>query len=214
MLSRKKAFMVVLGLFVLSIAVRLPNLDRPLSKHHEFNTAVVLINIESWRQAGGGSVFHYTPLMNFQNAGDKHMDTGPHIDKDGNHLYLSYGPGWYVLPYFFYQLFHLPPKPVYLQVINLLISLLDLLLLFYLFERLVPDELPKKYWIILFGCATFLFSPALLWYFGNGYVNIGIMMPMVIAIIYFLVPMVQSSSNINSKKLFDPFYAYRCSFLF
>ncbi len=201
MMSRKNAFRILFVLYVASIVIRLPNLNRPVSKHHEFNTAVVLINIESWRQAGGGAVFHYTPLMNFQHPGDRHFDTGPHIDRLGNHLYLSYGPGWYLLPYFVYQLFQLPANPLYLQVINLLINLLSLVLLFYFFERLVPVALPKRYWIVLAGCAGFLFTPAILWYLGNGYVNIGIMMPLVITILLVLLPMIQDARMINTKNL-------------
>src|SRR5687767_9329605 len=99
-IGRRQALLIVLLLFMVSVLLRLPNLNRPLSKHHEYNTAVILVNIESWRQAGGGNLFHYIPLLNFQNPGDKRPENLPNIDSKGNMLYLSFAPGWYVIPYF------------------------------------------------------------------------------------------------------------------
>ena len=200
-INRKKALCILLTLFVLSILLRLPNLNRPVSKHHEFNTAVVLINIASWRQAGGGGVFHYTPLMNFQNAGDKHFDKGPHIDGKGNHLYLSYGPGWYIIPYIIYQLFNLPVDPIYLQILNLFFNLAMVVMLFFLFEKLVPVENDNRYLIVSAGCCLYMFSPGILWYFGNGYINIDIMMPFIVGALLLLLPMLQSPGNIRAGRL-------------
>src|SRR5450755_4635011 len=98
--NRTQALGLVLLLFIFSVFIRLPNLNRPISKHYEFNTAVIMINIISWRQGGGGDQFHYTPVMNFQHPGDKLPPNNLFIDKNGNSVYLSFGPGWYVIPYF------------------------------------------------------------------------------------------------------------------
>jgi hypothetical protein len=200
-LTRKQAFISLLLLFLLSIMLRLPNLNRPLSKHHEFNTAVILNNITSWRQAGGGYVFHYTPLMSFQHAGDKHFTKASYIDSKGNQTYLSYGPGLFVIPYWFYQLFHLPVEPVYLQILNLLFNLATILMLIYLFEKLVPVKTDNRYLFILVACMLFMFSPGILWYFGNGFINIDIMMPFVIGALMLLLPMLQSPEKINAGRL-------------
>ncbi|MHA4808645.1 hypothetical protein ACX0G9_11095 [Flavitalea flava] len=200
-MTRKQAFFLMLLFFVLSILIRLPNLNRPLSKHHEYNTAVILINLESWRQGGGGSRFHFIPLMNYQNPGDKRMEQSPLIDSSGNTIYLSFGPGWYIIPYFFYQVFHLPVKAVYLQVINLFSELAAMILLFFLCEKLIPAGYPKKYAVVFMACFLFMFSPGILWYLGNGYVTTGIMMPFVMGYLLLLIPMLQSPENIRISRL-------------
>ncbi|WP_143774414.1 hypothetical protein [Niastella vici] len=200
-IGRRQALFIVLLLFVVSILLRLPNINRPLSKHHEYNSAVILVNIESWRQAGGGYRFHYVPLLNYQNPGDKCPQDLPNIDSSGNILYLSFGPGWYVIPYFIYQVFHLPVEPVYLQVINLFFNLAAVILLFLLCERLFDASQPRRYQSILLACFLFMFSPGILWYLGNGYVTTGIMMPFVIAALLLLIPMLQSADNIRTSRL-------------
>jgi hypothetical protein len=66
-------------LLLLLVVLRIPTLDRPLSKHHDFNNAVVLINAVSWQQAGGGNKFCFTPVMNFQGQSNKLLEKGYHI---------------------------------------------------------------------------------------------------------------------------------------
>src|ERR1043165_9702355 len=170
-MGRRQALLIVLLFFVMSVLLRLPNLNRPLSKHHEYNTAVILVNIESWRQAGGGDRFNYIPLLNYQNPGEKRPEKIPNVDSKGNYLYMSFAPGWYIIPYFIYQVFHLPVEPVYLQVINLVFNLATVILLFLLCERLVPADWPRRYQGIILTCIFFMFSPAILWYLGNGYAH-------------------------------------------
>jgi hypothetical protein len=201
-MNRDKAILIILGTFLLSILLRLPNLNRTISKHHEFNSAVVLINIQSWRQAGGGSSFHFIPLLNFQNPGDK-LPRKAHysVDSAGNLMYLSFGPAWYIIPYCIYQLFHLPVKPIYLQSINLVFNLASVILFFHLLELLIPAITEKRYVFVSLGCFFFMYSPCMLWYLGNGYINVGIMMPFVIATLLLLIPMLQSPKNITSGKL-------------
>ncbi|MBL4862252.1 MAG: hypothetical protein JKY09_04435, partial [Crocinitomicaceae bacterium] len=53
--------LVLLGIFVLSVVVRIPNLNRPLSKHHDFVTAISLRVLQVW-DAEGGSTFGYSPV--------------------------------------------------------------------------------------------------------------------------------------------------------
>jgi len=196
-MSRRKGIIVILLLFAGSVLLRLPNLNRPLSKHHEYNTAVILMNIESWRDGGGGWRYHYVPLLNYQHPGDKCTADLPQVDASGNILYLSFGPGWYVIPYFIYQVFHLPVEAVYLQVINLFFDLAAVLLLFLLCERLFPQGRSRRYESIVMACTLFMFSPGVLWYLGNGYVTTGIEMPFVFAALWVLIPMLQSPGEIR-----------------
>ncbi len=137
-IQKKQALLIISLIFIISVLVRLPNLNRPVSKHHEFITALILINIESWRQAGGGDHFHYTPIMNYQNAGDKSAVKAVYIDSTGNQLYLSLGPAWYMIPYFVYQAFDLPVKPIYLRILNLCFNLLSSFSSFIFFNNWYP----------------------------------------------------------------------------
>jgi hypothetical protein len=199
--NRTQALGLVLLLFIFSVFIRLPNLNRPISKHYEFNTAVIMINIISWRQGGGGDQFHYTPVMNFQHPGDKLPPNNLFIDKNGNSVYLSFGPGWYLLSYFFYQLFQLPAEPLYLEILNLVFHLLTLFLFYYLLEKLIPSGHPRKYMMITAGCCFMIFSPGALWFLGNGYTNVSIMLPFILGSMLMLLPMLQNSSGITACRL-------------
>src|SRR5579871_1346147 len=202
-MKRKKAFIIIICCFLLSVLLRLPNLNRTISKHHEFNTAVVLINIESWRQAGGGSKFHFIPLLNFQNPGDKMANRKYYaVDTAGNAMYISFGPAWYVIPDFIYQIFSLPVKPIYLQIINLIFNLASVILFFFLLEHLIECNSNSRYLIIVSACILFIFSPCTLWYLGNGYINVGIMMPIVILLLRIVIPLIHSPEKITTRKLF------------
>ncbi|HVM89372.1 MAG TPA: hypothetical protein VMT76_14385 [Puia sp.] len=201
-MTKSKALTIVLLMFVISILVRLPNLNRPVSKHHEFMSALILINVESWQQAGGGSRFHYTPLLNYQNAGDK----SPHTlwtDAKGNLWYLSMGPAWYIIPYFVYTLLHLPIEPIYLRILNLFFNFLSVVLLFFFVEQVVPMQIEKnkRYNIVLLSCFLFSFAPGMLWYLGNGYAHTGIMMPVVIVFLMIVLPIFSSPDKISTKRL-------------
>jgi hypothetical protein len=200
-MRRRKGILLIVLIFAASILLRLPGLNRPLSKHHEYNTAVILINIESWRQSGGGARYHYVPLLNYQHPGDKFKMNAPQIDTAGNVLYLSFGPGWYVIPYFFYQVFHWPASVIYLQVLNLFFHLAAVVMLFLLCEQLFPAGQTKRYETIVMVCSLFIFSPGILWYLGNGYVTTGIEMPFVFAALLMLAPMLRRPEEINGRRL-------------
>jgi|GEM_PF-5248066 len=48
----KQRHVILLILMIGSVLVRLPSLNRPISKHHEFNTAFFLIPMEMWQHDG------------------------------------------------------------------------------------------------------------------------------------------------------------------
>ncbi|WP_153796023.1 hypothetical protein [Foetidibacter luteolus] len=200
-ITRRQAFSLIILLFLVSVLLRVPNLGRPLAKHHEFLSAVVLMNTTSWEQAGGGGQFHFTPLMNYQNPGDKQCGKSVNTDMYGNTLYLSLGPAWYIIPYFLYSTLHLPVIPLYLRLLNLCFGLVSLITCFLFFEQLVPQETKRKYHVVIAGCLLFLFAPALLWYSGNGYTHTAIMLPFVFATLLMLLPMLKDASNITGGRL-------------
>jgi hypothetical protein len=200
-LLKKQAFNLTILVFLISVVLRLPGLNRPISKHHEFVPATILMNISSWRQAGGGAQFHYTPLLSYQNRGDRHEEKAINIDDKGNQLYLSLGPGTFLIAYFFYQALHLPVEPIYLRILNLFLELATVILCFFFFESLIPPEIKNRYYKILAACALFMLSPGILWYYGNCYVHTANMMPFAILLLMTLMPMLQSSEKITPLRL-------------
>lgn len=192
---------ILLLAFILSVIVRLSNIERPLAKHHEFLPAVVLINAESWEQAGGGERFNYTPIMNYQNLGDRSSTNNINIDSKGNILYLSYGPGWYILPYITFKMFNLPPTALSLRILNLFISVVILILCFIFFKRVLPNQAKNKNEIATVACLILLFLPGFLWYTSNGYTHTIVTLPFLIATIIILFSMLDSAKNINTGSL-------------
>src|SRR5436190_14555087 len=97
---RRKIFknpLVILScIFLLSVVVRIPTLDRPLSKHHEFCTAVSLRVLQIWDEAGI-KTYHFNPVMTYPNAADKFINnfasaSGKMMDAGGNFYYVSHPP--------------------------------------------------------------------------------------------------------------------------
>ena len=165
-------------LLLLLVVLRMPTLDRPLSKHDDFNNAVVLINAVSWQQAGGAGKFCFTPVMNFQGESNKLLEKGNHIDANGNHVYLSFGAGWYVLPYFVFISLGIMPNELALEMLNLLVGLLSTVLLFRLLTTATQDKNASFNATLLF-----VLLPTPLWYMGHSYVTTGILMPLLIGLL-------------------------------
>lgn len=174
-LSTHRLFLLLL---LVLIALRLPHINRPLSKHHDFNNAVILINAVSWSQAGGAANVGYTPLMNFQGNSNRVLENGPHIDANGNHVYLSFGAGWYVLPYFVFHFLQTPPTPLALEILNIFIGLFTVSLLYKLLRQWLANEQQTIQAVVLFALL-----PAPLWYMGHSYVTTGIMLPLVLCVL-------------------------------
>jgi hypothetical protein len=183
-------------LLLILVLLRLPSLNRPLSKHDDFNTAVILINAISWQQAGGGHHFQYTPLMNFQGKANKIIEKGFHIDSSNNQVYLSFGAGWYVLPYFVFSALHVDATPMALQLLSICIGLLSACLLFGFLAAATGNTHSA-----FFGTLLFIFLPASLWYLGISYVTTGIMMPLVIWILLLWQRLAKDASVIGASWL-------------
>lgn len=182
-------------LLLVLVVVRIPTFDRPLSKHDDFNNAVILINAVSWNEAGGGHHFYFTPVMNFQGAGNKVLGTGKHIDANGNHVYLSFGAGWYVLPYLIFGILHAAPSEAGLEMISIVTGLLSTLLLFRFLAKLTQHRQTAFYATLLFALL-----PAPLWYMGHSYVTTGIMLPLLVLLLQFWYQISTAQSAISWRQ--------------
>lgn len=166
----KSPFVILCFLFVLSVLVRLPTLNRPLSKHHEFCTALVLVTMDVW-DAEGAATYHYSPVINYPNPGDLYINNGTlgFMQKNGTHYYLSHPPFAYLLPYFTFKLLGIQHSVLALQCFNLFFHCIGTLCLFlivckvltaqtksYLQER--QYSLTANQAIYFFKNSSFLFS--------------------------------------------------------
>lgn len=168
--------LLLIALFMLSVLIRLPHIDRPLSKHHEFCTALALITFDVWEEHGAAK-FHYSPVTNYQNPPDLHINNGtiPFL-KNGTHYYLSHPPMGFWLPYFSLKTLGFDLNAKNLQYFNVLFHLLAALCVFSIVNMLLNkrENGENKNISLLFSPAilatsVYLFSPAMLWYSSNVY---------------------------------------------
>lgn len=160
-----------LAAVLLSVLVRLPQLDRPLSKNHEFCTALVLIVQEVWRQ--DGFLKHQgCPAVTWPNPGDRGV-IGLHYaltEQDGIYYYLSHLPLAYWAPAAVFALTGTAPSPLALQAFNLALHALTALLLAAFLARMrAPD--PRRWALGVPAATLYLLMPAPLWYHGNVYMS-------------------------------------------
>src|SRR6185436_8651080 len=120
----------ILLAFVVSVAVRWPQLNRPLSKHHEFCTAVALIVLQVWDEGGfqnnGG-----LPCVTFPGEANEHIadQTDGLVQRDGKYYYVSHVPFAYYLPFACFKLFGVRPDVLSIQLFNLVFHLFTAILL-------------------------------------------------------------------------------------
>lgn len=167
----KNPYIIIIILWLCSVAIRVPQLNRPLSKHHEFVTAHVMRTMKIWNQQGAAH-FNFNPVMSYEGKENKFINnqTTENYDSDGNSYYLSYPPLAYILPYFVLGGWMNTPTVLSLQLFNMLLHLIECFLLYQiclLFFRNRSTDQQHKIGII--AVLVHLFSPCLLWFHGNVY---------------------------------------------
>lgn len=168
--------LILIGIFAISVGIRIPNIDRPLSKHHEFVTAVSLRVLDIWSMEGAAK-YHYNPVMTYPNKADKYLNnwastTGKMIDKEGNYYYVSHPPFAYILPHFIAKLLHVKPNVLFIQIFHLSIQFLSGLFI-YLIICLLGQQKPffKTYWSGIVGFSIYTFNQGVMWFQCNTYMS-------------------------------------------
>jgi hypothetical protein len=179
------------------VAVCLPNLKRPLSKHHEFNPAIVLLCLDTWSSNGGPSYSGWCPIFNYSNPGDLFLDQGRDlvIDKSGNQVYVSFGSGFFLYPYWFFKMAALPIEPISIRIFTLLIGLISIFLIFHIIRNCLTYENEQNDRLALIATFVFVFNPGFLWYFSNGYDH------EIVTIPFFLAAVLAFQKIIQQKNL-------------
>ncbi len=179
--TRRRA--VILGLelallaavFAFSVALRSPNLDRPLSEHHEWLTAHSLMVMQIWWEDGAWDA-KFTQRMNYPRQADKYINNAamslyghylPH-DANGNFYYMSHPPMAMVAPYAVFRALGVRPDVRPLQIFGLAVHLLCALAVFVLVRTADPTGNSLNGGAVL-GGAWYLLLPANLWFHSNVY---------------------------------------------
>jgi len=151
-------------------------LNRPLSKHHEFVTAVSLRVLDIWDQEGAMK-YDFNPVMNYPGEANKHINnwastTGKIIDDEGNYYYISHPPFAYILPHLVFKILHVKPSVLAIQIFHLFINFISALFI-YLIVCLLGQQKPflKTYWSGVIGFSIYLFSQGVLWFQCNTYMS-------------------------------------------
>jgi hypothetical protein len=168
-MTRKEIY--IFGIvFLISVLIRIPNLNRPLSKHHEFNAAFFLIPMEIWNESSGFD-YNFNPVLNYSNSGDKGINNFSAGDTkfENRFYYLSFGAGSYIFPYAFMQLMG-GPSVINLQLFSILVHLLTAIVLILITKTIFKSLKIKENYALISGL-IYLLLPHTLWFHGNGYTH-------------------------------------------
>ncbi|MBS1582201.1 MAG: hypothetical protein JST66_08395 [Bacteroidetes bacterium] len=163
----------LLAVFLLSLAVRWPQLGRPLSKNHEFATAQALVVMDVWWERGFIAC-HGMPAVTYPGLCDGEASGMVYgfMQRAGVRYYLSHLPLAYWTPYAMFSALGLPPSPVPLRIFNLLLHASTAYFL-YRFLRTVfrAAHHPSAEQLPPLAAALYLLMPGPLWYHGNVYMS-------------------------------------------
>ena len=188
MIFFKKTLPFLLLVFGLSVLVRVPELGRPLSKHHEFCTAVSLRVLQIWYD-NGIQAYDYEPVMTYGNPADRNINndanaSGRMVDDEGNYYYVSHPPFAYYFPFVIFKVLHIRPDVLPLQVLNLLFHLLSAIFVYFTVCLLSFNRARSYLHFPSFvAYSIYLFLPATLWFQGNVYMSdMAVHLPFVIGV--------------------------------
>jgi hypothetical protein len=203
----KRTFPLLFGIFLLSVVVRLPELNRPLSKHHEFCTAISLRIMQIWYD-NGIETYDYNPVMTYNNPADKYINnnanaSGKMLDSKGNYYYVSHPPFAYYFPFFIFKILHIRPDVLPLQILNLAFHFISGLFVYFIvcllsFNR--ARSLPYRPGVVAFVIYTFL--PITMWFQGNVYMS-----DMAVHLL-FIIGVYTALKMIIRQKFYSPKYIF------
>ena len=181
--------------FLLSVIVRLPELGRPMSKHHEFATATALRILQIWYD-NGIEKYNYNPVMNYNTPADKFINneanaSGQMIDADGNYYYVSHPPFAYYFPYYFFKAIQVRPEVLPLQIFNMLLGFLTGIFVYFTVCLLSFNRARSYLHFPSFvAYSIYMFLPATLWFQSNVYMSdMAVHLPFVIGV-YIVLKMI------------------------
>ena len=165
-----RSLLIILAAFLVSVAVRVPQLDRPLSAHHEYCTAFTLIALTNWYE-DGFAAHHGVPSGGFVQQAEQLFppDKFSRNERAVGTYYFSHPPLAYDLPYLLFSICGAAPNVIGLQLFNLFFHLITAFALFFAVRSVFPQGSETQ--APLFAALLYFFMPAPLWFHGNAYMS-------------------------------------------
>jgi len=173
-------------LFLVSVIVRWPFLNRPLSPHDEWLTSTVLRTMQIWEMEGAWKSYKFLPIATYPGRANYHIDNqGGVSDPLGRQYYMSYPPLAYIVPYVALQVFGVRTEVLPLQIFCLLLHYACAWLI-YLVVSLLMRQRDSRYARLggAVAAAIYVFSPATLWLHSNIYMSDMFIQPLFILGVY------------------------------
>jgi hypothetical protein len=166
----KKVLFCLLTLFLLSVVIRIPNINRSLSDRHEWLTAHTLITFQIWYEKGISN-YKYNLIETYPHIQDKNITFVSGItDKGGDFYYISYPPFALYFPYFIFNLLHIYPDVLPLQIFNLVLHFVCCIFVYLIISLLYDKKLKNGIFApAIIGTVCYMFIPQNLWYHSNVY---------------------------------------------
>lgn len=171
-----KSLLILLGIFAISVIVRAPHINRPLSTNYEWVTAHTLVTLQIW-QAEGMIAHGLRPAYTFPNPND-HFIKCPISgvsDDAGNYYYVSYPPFAFIFPHLIFKTLGIYPDVLALETLNLGLHFICAFLIYLVLSTLSENskKTDKKNNSLslpaLFGASIYIFAPLTLWHHANVY---------------------------------------------
>ena len=167
---RPKDAALLLVIFAISVLIRLPLLNQPLSHPREWLTATVLRHLEIWDQEGLAKA-HFAPITTYPGAANKNInnEASEHKDAEGNYYYTSFPPLAYYAPYFVFKALRVKPGVLPIQIFGLALHFLSGLFVFLSVRRILGVANSTAPAVIAF--IAYIFAPITLWLQANVYMS-------------------------------------------
>lgn len=178
---------ILLVIFLMSIIIRLPNLNRPLSSHHEWLTSLSLRMISVFYD-NGAYKYNFNPITTYEGAVNKNIDNTSALfmpkDTVGNYYYISHLPFAYLFPYFIFKLISVQPTVFGIQIFNLFFHFISAFFIFLIISLLSKNDNKNIDWPAILGFTIYTFLPLNLWFHSNIYMAEIFVQPLFIIEIY------------------------------
>src|SRR5881394_4054016 len=158
------------AIFALSVAARLPLLNKPLCHSSEWLSSTVLRHLTIWHEVGISRA-HFAPIMTYPGKANRNINNNASdlTDAEGNYYYTSYPPLAYYVPYAIFESLHLVPSVLALQVLNLALHLISGIFVYFILKALLKSE--SRVYPAIFAFVFYIFSPETLWFQANVYMS-------------------------------------------
>jgi hypothetical protein len=167
------AFLMLL-LIIISVIIRLPNLNQPMGKRHETVTAHALTPMVIWSH-DSAMKYDFNPVVTFWHEGNKYIpEKSKSVEDNGNYYYTSYPPFAYMFPYAIFRLLHITPDVLSIQIFGMFFQIISACFIY-----LIVNLLCKKHYIAnskinltaMIAFCLYLFSQMTLWFQTNVYMG-------------------------------------------